>query len=363
MDNQPEHSTNHWQNSSSLRCEERDRRAELYKNEMTFPVDYVPSKSTVELFINWARFTKDKSLLELMEKNEGSSVAVEKEILGRIQKAFEVSVQAFPFKCILMVWFPTPNVCLHPNYDQVFHEYTNKTDVRYVDIGCCMGTDLRYVCYNQKHNVKIENSLGLDIQEEFFDVGCNLLFEDNVTMQERFIKTNILDDQFVENCSNPSLLSEFVKPRSKPYDNEMNFVHECAKLKYQGTDIVYCGLVFHLLSETQTYQLSTLVYNNFLKDQGGIFFGSTVGSTDPVQPIRNNERRDMLGFSFVHSVESLKEMLEKIGFVNVQVEMKNIKKSELIRDDQGKQESVTSEFEKAISNLSMITWYAEKTSN
>ena len=351
--------TDHWQDSTLARSEEKNRREELWKEEMTFPLDYVPSDATLELFKNWACHVGDKSLTALMKKNSNSNDKIENEIVSRIKQTFNKAIQAFAYKCILMVWFPTPNVCLHENYRQVFDRYKSKPDVKYVDIGCCMGTDLRYVCYNEKDKLKIENVLGLDIQDEFFDIGCDLLFNDKTIIRERFIKTNILEDQFIEKSSNPRLLSSFVNSRAN--SREGNIQKEQERQTETGTDIVYCGLVFHLLSELQTQNLSSLVYNSFLKESGGIFFGTTVGSTDPIEPIRNGESRDIFGLSFLHSAQSLKKMLECIGFVNVKTVLTKLyNESNVTRMDITKDGEVNSAIKKTVKIMGQISWYAEK---
>ena len=155
------------------------------------------------------------------------------------------------------------------------------------------------------------------------------------------------------------MLSSFIKSRT--HSGIAKEVIEEDIQTENGTDIVYCALVFHLLSEIQTHQLSSLVYNNFLKDSGGIFFGSTVGSADPVEPVRNNEKRDIFGFSFVHSTQSLKEMLEGIGFVNVKVSLTNVfTASDIIRKDANKEGKSNSDIKQSIPNRGQISWYAEK---
>ena len=103
------------------------------------------------------------------------------------------------------------------------------------------------------------------------------------------------------------------------------------------------------------------MYNDFLNDSGGIFFGSTVGSADPIEPVRNNEKRDIFGFSFVHSTQSLKEMLEGIGFVNVKVILTKVyTASDIIRKDTNKEGESNSDIKKTIPNRGQISWYAEK---
>lgn len=347
----------HWQDSTSERNQEKLRREELWKEEKKFPIDYVPNKSTCELFQRWGSYVNDQSIKILLNKNIDENDKASKEIkdliINRIKDSFYKALEAFTYKCILLVWFPAPDVCLHPNYYQVFDKYKNSSETKFVDIGCCMGTDLRYVVCNHPNNLRIESVLGIDIQEEFFDIGCNLLFNDSSEMRERFIRTNILDDDYLINSSNKELLESFLSHSQLSNDETENIE--------RGTDIVYCSKVFHLLSEQQTEKLSKLVYVDFLKRSGGIFFGKTVGCTDPITPERNFEKRDIFGFSFVHSIQSLKEMLMKIGYVNVITFVSKIYTEEqLIRKDLSKGAKANEEIKETIPKRCEISWYAEK---
>ena len=345
----------HWQDSSLKRNQERIRRAELWKEEKIFPLDYVPSESTLALFKMWGLYINDQSMLEKIDKNGKNKDTIQEFIISRIRNAFYKALEAFTYKCILLVWFPTPNVCLHPNYDEIFKKYKDCSEVKFVDIGCCMGTDLRYVCCNHKNNISIQSVLGIDIQEEFFDIGCNLLFNDVSVIRERFVKTNILDDDYLEKCSNAPLLKSFLNNPSS--EN----IKEGEELQRKGTDIVYCSTVFHLLSELQTQKLSSFVFKDFLKNSGGIFFGKTVGCTDPVLPERHHEKRDIFGFSFVHSLQSLKEMLEKIGFVNVRTCVsQEYTTKQLIRKDLSEEGKDNEEIKETVPKRCEISWYAEK---
>ena len=342
----------HWQDSTTQRNEEKLRRDELWREEKTFPLDYVPSESTLELFRKWGLFINDTSIVEQTNKNQDNVSEMKALITTRIKEAFYKALEAFTYKCILLVWFPTPDVCLHPNYLQVFVRYKDSSEIKFVDIGCCMGTDLRYIICNQPENLQIQTALGIDIQEEFFDIGCELLFNDSSAMRERFIKTNILDDDYLEKCSNVTLLQSFLGKSSDNSDGQG-----------KGTDIAYCSKVFHLLSEKQTEKLSTLVYQDFLKSTGGIFFGKTVGCTNPSEPERHHEKRDIFGFSFVHSIKSLKEMLENIGFVNVVTCISQEYTTEqLVRKDLSKQGEHNEDIKGTIPKRCEISWYAEKQS-
>ena len=65
-----------------------------------------------------------------------------------------------------------------------------------------------------------------------------------------------------------------------------------------------------------------------------MFFGSTAGSPDPIQPIRNTDNKDQFGHVFLHSVCSLIEILEKGRFGNIEIEMKMLTQSDIVRKGQ-----------------------------
>ena len=241
----------HWQDDQAGRLEEKQRRTEEWKDEMVFPPRFVPEPGTIDLFKDWAREIHDYKLVPLINKCADSEI--ELEILDRIKHSFAESVEAFPYGCITRIMYAIPRIKPHPYYPDVFQRVSSFKDrisngVRYIDVGCCMGTDLRYVCLDQKDIIKKNCVLGIDIQKEFLDTGCNILYKDGTTkdsvteMRSRFVQANILDDDYVAMSSNPKLLKEFGGK----------------------TDIVYCGSVFHLMSEKQTQKASSVIFNDFL---------------------------------------------------------------------------------------------------
>ena len=173
-------------------------------------------------------------------------------------------------------------------------------------------------------------------------------------MRSRFVQTNILDDQYIQNSSAPELLASFLKGES-----------QCGVV-----DVVYCSLVLSLFSEEQTYRLSSLVFDDFLQENGGVFFGRTAGSADPVNPIQNNDSRGICGLAFLHIVQSMKEMLEQIGYVNIKIEMEKIDFAKISKhwnqsdkeepNKDNKDDNGVNITESIVADKSMITWYAEK---
>lgn len=100
-------------------------------------------------------------------------------------------------------------------------------------------------------------------------------------------------------------------------------------------DIVHLGSVLHLLNETDSRKA---VENSWkILTVGGIFIGQTVGAVvagtfsreammaqvdnntnQPVPPLRANQAP----LRFLHSIESLSQLLQSVGFVEVDVRWK-----------------------------------------
>jgi len=80
-------------------------------------------------------------------------------------------------------------------------------------------------------------------------------------------------------------------------------------------DIIYCGSVIHLLTESQVLKLCTVALS--LLKENGIFFGQTVLHKEAIITRQPNDRGG--GLRFLHCVSSLKQLLENIGFKKIEI--------------------------------------------
>ena len=99
----------------------------------------------------------------------------------------------FPFPCIGEFWFLTLGLSAHPHYADLLARLTSapdKTKPLLVDLGTCLGQDLRKLIHDGAVPTQI---LGVDIFPEFEAVGHSL-FRDAGTFAGRFAASDILSD-------------------------------------------------------------------------------------------------------------------------------------------------------------------------
>jgi hypothetical protein len=74
-----------------------------------------------------------------------------------------------------------------PVYDEVLERVKNGE--QYLDIGCCMGQDIRKLAHD---GAPSENMYGSDLKTQFWDIGYDL-FLDKSTLNTKFIGADIFD--------------------------------------------------------------------------------------------------------------------------------------------------------------------------
>ena len=210
----------------------------------------------------------------------------DQEILTLVNQAHDTAIaHKHAYRCIREYQFCYPRVMLHPHYQQLIQHNAKVAEVRVLDVGSCMGTDLRQMLL---HGVKPEHALGLELNQDLIDIGLDVLYNDRSILQSSFATQDVLADDFLSN----SQLSTF---------------------HTDGIDVIYCGSVYHLLEETPTHVLSKHLYQ--LLKPGGVLFGRTVGSLDATQPVVGGWN----GLArFLHSADTFKRMLLQYGFVDVE---------------------------------------------
>ena len=93
----------------------------------------------------------------------------------------------FPYPCVGNWGFLRLNIADSPIYAEVVERI--KKGELYLDIGCCMGQDVRKLVSD---GAPAENTFASDLKKEFWDIGYNL-FLDKETLKTRFIQADIFD--------------------------------------------------------------------------------------------------------------------------------------------------------------------------
>ncbi|KAJ3255505.1 hypothetical protein HK103_006230 [Boothiomyces macroporosus] len=187
------------------------------------------------------------------------------------------------YGCVRAGLFGKAFIHLHPKYQDVSARFTNP-DFKLLELGCCFGTDIRKMISDGLRQESITVS---DLTDGYWNVGANVLFKDNLNVKAVF--TDFAVDPVVG-----------LEP---------------------GFDVISAQAVLHVLSKPQVETFLKNCFNYLYKD--GILFGTCGGSDvakewEEQTPTKGLEGRVATN-RYLHSVESLTELLTVIGFQDVQV--------------------------------------------
>jgi SAM-dependent methyltransferase len=93
----------------------------------------------------------------------------------------------FPYPCVGNWGFLNLSIVESPVYQEVLQRI--KDGGKYLDIGCCMGQDIRKLAHD---GAPQENMYGSDLKKEFWDIGYDL-FLDKESLSTKFIAADVFD--------------------------------------------------------------------------------------------------------------------------------------------------------------------------
>lgn len=129
----------------------------------------------------------------------------------------------------------------------------------YLDIGCCMGTDVRKLAYDGYPASQI---LGCDLRREYIDAGYKL-YRDADSCPIHFFTSDIF-----------TVPLSFSPPRSEGVN--ISEVTELAQLQGAVTHI-YTGALFHLFDEQTQYAIALRIAALLRREPGAGVFGRHSG--------------------------------------------------------------------------------------
>ena len=98
--------------------------------------------------------------------------------------------EVFPFPCIGEFWFLSFGLSAHPYYQQILERLKTDPSERLLDLGCCLGQDLRRLAYD---GAPIQCLYGSDLFAGYEDAGYTL-FRDKKDFSEHYITADIFDE-------------------------------------------------------------------------------------------------------------------------------------------------------------------------
>ena len=98
-------------------------------------------------------------------------------------EAFKV----FPYPCVGNWGFLNLSISDSPVYSEILQRI--KGGEQYLDIGCCMGQDMRKLVHD---GAPSENTFGSDLKGDFWGIGYEM-FRDKTTLKTKFIQADVFD--------------------------------------------------------------------------------------------------------------------------------------------------------------------------
>jgi len=207
------------------------------------------------------------------------------------KKALEIC----SYRCIRTYSYLTTRIAKNPFYDDSIK--SNISDLFILDIGCCVGSDMRKLILD---GASPDKMLGVDLESRFFEVGFEI-FED----KEKLPNNLFIQGDFTEETNFIEKIISAMKERKEDIQNykfEENF------------DLIQLGAVLHLLTEEKVSKLLRLIFNNLLKKNNGCLIGQTIGIVS--NPSGFTQTGDL---RYLHSSESLQKLMEDIGYSNIEI--------------------------------------------
>ncbi|KAL6060979.1 ProbableBRG0 Methyltransferase adrK [Balamuthia mandrillaris] len=188
------------------------------------------------------------------------------------------------YRCVRQLSFLRTKVDQHFHYPVVL-ETINAGDPssRFLDLGCCFGTDTRRVILDGWEQ---QNIVAVDVTPFFWNCGLQL-YEDEARLKLSVCIGDVTSDP------------EFVQSLLK----EGSFAH------------VWTGAVLHVLSQQKVEALLASVL--VVLKNGGTYFGTCVGTTE--QPKEWQPEFRNRNVAYLHTAQSLTKLLQETGFQDVVV--------------------------------------------
>ncbi|KAI0700443.1 hypothetical protein BC835DRAFT_418851 [Cytidiella melzeri] len=240
------------------------------------------------------------------------------------QHVLRVQAEAYavhPYPCIKLFTFARTKINHYPAYSQLLKLGKERKDVVFLDLGCCVGNDIRRAVLDGFPASRI---IGSDLNPGFWDVGHELFKSTPGTFPVKFLPGNIFEPSFFD-------------PSTTPSENTPDLSGLTSLIPLTGrVSAIHASAFFHLFNEARQLELATLFAALLSPESGSVAFGSHIGLQEKglrlevLQPGQKDAEVRM----FCHSPESWKEMVEGVfgkGKVDVWATLKEIQRKDYVK--------------------------------
>jgi len=196
--------------------------------------------------------------------------------------------RVFPYPCIRGFRFAKLKIAKMAAYPHAFELLKNRPDAIFLDIGCCVGAEVRKVIHD---GWPISQTIATDLEGGFWDVGHKLFRTTPENYPAKFLAGDTFDDAHL--CPTAPI------PSGPP--PSVASVKTLTELRGH-VSVIHASSFFHLFSEELQLELAKRLASLLDTRPGSIIFGSNAGT-----PVKG-QREGMLSMSFSHSPESWTEL-------------------------------------------------------
>ncbi|KDQ07831.1 hypothetical protein BOTBODRAFT_119527 [Botryobasidium botryosum FD-172 SS1] len=212
---------------------------------------------------------------------------VRQRVIDIQKKAYE----ACPYPCIRMFYFISLRMKGHPTYKEVI-AHGGKDNALFLDLGCCMGTDVRNAAYE---GYPASQLVGSDLLETYLTLGKEL-YNDKETGKIKFIAADVFDLPPIRSTA----------PRISSLDGVTQLDDLAGSLTF-----IYTGSVFHLFSAQKQKELALRLLRLWTREPGAIIFGRHQGKAEEGYLAEGRPEMDIYGHSPKTFTAMWKEAIEE----------------------------------------------------
>jgi len=175
------------------------------------------------------------------------------------QRVFDIQKKAYeeyPYPCIKRFVFVSLRMKKLSVYKEIL-ERGKRTDAIFLDLGCCMGTDVRNLVYQ---GYPASQVAGSDLRETYISLGHEL-FQDKDTCRIKFLPADVFDL--------PSTLST-------TRVSNLETVSQLDDLAGSAT-FIHAGSLFHLFDAPKQKALAIRLFRLWTREPNAIIFGRHQG--------------------------------------------------------------------------------------
>jgi len=204
------------------------------------------------------------------------------------------------YRCIERFMFLKPRLSKHFAYQSLLAKLKSvdqplQSSKKVIDLGCCFGQEVRQLILE---GISTKDIYAADIHDGYWNAGREFFMDNLSHLSTKLDGITTIFEDF-----------------AKPYPLTNDYTDRVVDSLANNFEAVICQMVFHVLTKEQTENLTKRM-GDMLKN-GGILIGSCVGSREEAACSGTTPKGD--GLRYIHSLKSLKELLNEHGFIDVDV--------------------------------------------